>query len=144
MLREFNLHSARDCTLATLRSVPQRLRPVLVAAVRLLDTFIADKVAAGNDVSGLLGLSSRATRDLRDWADVDTRTRGKDGGNEERERFVLFHPRLAVMCLTAAVINGEAAVAAGSVRLRCPLVRSCFLNETLLSARAAGPVSRHS
>lgn len=117
---------------------------MLEAAVRLLDALIADKVAAGKDVSGLLGLSSRATRDLRDWADVDARTRGKEGGNQERERFVLFHPRLAVMCLTAAVINGDAAVAAGSVRLRCPVVCSRCLAETLPSARAAGPISGHS
>lgn len=60
---------------------------------------------------------SRATQDLRDWDDIDSRTRCKEGGSKERERFVIFHPRLAVMVLTAVVIDGDAALKNGSVHL---------------------------
>jgi hypothetical protein len=94
----------------------QRLRPVLENALRQLVALIAVKGAAGKETSGLQGLAARTQKDLRDWADTDARTRGKEGGNLERIQFLVFHPRLVVACLTAAVVDGAAAVAVGSVR----------------------------
>lgn len=60
-----------------------------------------------------------------------------DGGNQERERFVMFHPRLAVMCLTAAVTDGRAAAASGAVSLFAVICPLCWLERDACSSPTA-------
>jgi hypothetical protein len=81
-----------------------------------LAKIIGSKSTVGKNTSELEGLLSRARHDLHDWDDINQQTSAKMGGNTERERFVIFHPRLAAMVLTACVIDGHAALTKGSVR----------------------------
>ena len=91
------------------------MRASLESAVVQLDGLIAVNMTTNKAYADLQSLSDRAKTALRDWGNVNSRCRGS-GGMMEKYKFVMFHPTLGIMCLTAAVIDGAAAVAAGKVR----------------------------
>ena len=91
------------------------MRVSLERAVLQLDGLIDENKTANKAYAELQVLSHQAKAALRDWGAVDSQSRGS-GGTLQKYNFVMFHPTLGIMCLTAAVIDGAAAVAAGKVR----------------------------
>lgn len=101
-------------------ALSQELRPTLKRAVDLLGGLIQANQTAGKNFSELEALWRRARKDLDDWARSDV---ARPGSNSNRCHWVVFHPRIGTMCFTAAVTDGEAAVAAGMVRARLDNLR---------------------